>query len=269
MNKSIFKIIGICIGLPILNLVISSTLVAMFVILNQYMEVLASNIYAIALIGDIITLLLIALIFLPSGYGIKDRMNIKKISRKGFFSIILLGIGLSILLIFLTNILEYFIPSYQEVSEQLASSKNYLFDLIIVIVLIPICEEILYRGIIFGYLRKNFDITIAILVQDLIFAIMHLNLVQSIYTFILGIVLALVYTDSDSILGNIIVHILFNLLGILIPTILGEFPNLIIIGLTFTIGIIFTIFSSIKMMGDRKKFIQKRNNRHEIQMVFF
>ncbi|MBU5894754.1 CPBP family intramembrane metalloprotease, partial [Vibrio cholerae O1] len=78
----------------------------------------------------------------------------------------------------------------------------------IAIILIPIYEQIVFRGIIFGYLRKNFNIIGAVLVQALIFGIMHLNLVQGIYTFILGIVLALIYMYSDSILGNITVHII-------------------------------------------------------------
>ena len=87
----------------------------------------------------------------------------------------------------------------------------------------------------------------AVLVQALIFGIMHLNLVQSIYTFILGIVLALIYMYSDSILGNITVHIIFNLLGILIvPKLLIKIPSMSIVLLIIAIG--FIIFSSIKMI---------------------
>ncbi|MFN2987262.1 lysostaphin resistance A-like protein, partial [Escherichia coli] len=87
---------------------------------------------------------------------------------------------------FLSGILTKIIPSYGEVVNQLNVASKSALQLVIAIILIPIYEEIVFRGIIFGYLRKNFNIIVAILVQALIFGIMHLNLVQGIYTFILG-----------------------------------------------------------------------------------
>ena len=246
--KKIFKTIGICIGLPILNLFAVSITKSILLIFTKNIEIVKNNIYPIVLIGDIITLLLIALIFLPSDYGIKDRISIKKIPIKEYFNILILGIGITILVLFLSSILTKLIPSYNEVANQLATSRGCVSQLIITIVLIPIYEEIFYRGIIFGYLRKNFNIIVAIVVQALVFGVMHLNLVQGIYTFILGIVLALIYMYSESILGNITVHIIFNLLGILIiPKLLINFPSMSIVLLI--IAIVFIIFSIIKMIG--------------------
>lgn len=246
--KKIFKTIGICIGLPILNLFVVSITQSILLIFTKNIEIVKNNIYPLVLIGDIITLILIALIFLPSDYGMKDRINIKRIPIKEYFNILILGIGITILLLFLSSILTKLIPSYNEVANQLATSRGSALQLIITIALIPIYEEIFYRGIIFGYLRKNFNIIVAIVVQALVFGIMHLNLVQGIYTFILGIVLALIYMYSESILGNITVHIIFNLLGILIiPKLLINIPNMSIVLLI--IAIVFIIFSSIKMIG--------------------
>lgn len=246
--KKIFKTIGICIGLPILNLFVVSITQSILLIFTKNIEIVKNNIYPLVLIGDIITLILIALIFLPSDYGMKDRINIKRIPIKEYFNILILGIGITILLLFLSSILTKLIPSYNEVANQLATSRGSALQLIITIALIPIYEEIFYRGIIFGYLRKNFNIIVAIVVQALVFGVMHLNLVQGIYTFILGIVLALIYMYSESILGNITVHIIFNLLGILIiPKLLINFQSMSIVLLI--IAIVFIIFSSIKMIG--------------------
>ena len=246
--KKIFKTIGICIGLPILNLFVVSITQSILLIFTKNIEIVKNNIYPLVLIGDIITLILIALILLPSDYGMKERINIKRIPIKEYFNIIILGIGITILLLFLSSILTKLIPSYNEVANQLATSRGSALQLIITIALIPIYEEIFYRGIIFEYLRKNFNIIVAIVVQALVFGVMHLNLVQGIYTFILGIVLALIYMYSESILGNITVHIIFNLLGILIiPKLLINFPSMSIVLLI--IAIVFIIFSSIKMIG--------------------
>ena len=234
--KKIFKTIGICIGLPILNLFVVSITQSILLIFTKNIEIVKNNIYPLVLIGDIITLILIALILLPSDYGMKDRINIKRIPIKEYFNIIILGIGITILLLFLSSILTKLIPSYNEVANQLATSRGSALQLIITIALIPIYEEIFYRGIIFEYLRKNFNIIVAIVVQALVFGVMHLNLVQGIYTFILGIVLALIYMYSESILGNITVHIIFNLLGILIiPKLLINFPSMSIVLLIIAI----------------------------------
>ncbi|HBI7169395.1 TPA: hypothetical protein K8L94_002713, partial [Clostridium perfringens] len=58
----------------------------------------------------------IALIFLPTEYRIKDRINIKKIPMKEYFNIFVLGIRVTILLLFLRGILTKLIPSYNEVA---------------------------------------------------------------------------------------------------------------------------------------------------------
>ncbi|MGU8605152.1 CPBP family glutamic-type intramembrane protease, partial [Clostridium perfringens] len=79
-------------------------------------------------------------------------------------------------------------------------------------------------------------------------------LVQGIYTFILGIVLALIYIYTDSILGNITIHIIFNLLGLLvIPKLLMKFPILSIVLLI--IGIVFSVFSIIKIIDRYEKYL--------------
>lgn len=251
--KKVMKTLGICLGFPILNLVIVSIIQSVSIfILNS--DIIKENIYLLVFVGDLITLILIYVILIPTDYGIKDKINIKKIPLKEYFNIIILGIGVTILLLFLSGILMRLIPGYSEVANQLSTARESIIQLIITIVLIPIYEEIFYRGIIFGYLRKNFNMVLAILFQSLIFGLMHLNLVQGIYTFILGIVLALVYIYTDSILGNITVHIIFNLLGLLvIPKLLMKFPILSIVLLI--IGIVFSVFSIIKIIGRYEKYL--------------
>ncbi|EOU1995224.1 CPBP family intramembrane metalloprotease, partial [Clostridium perfringens] len=214
------------------------------------------NIFSLTILGDILTLVLITIILLPSNERLLRRIKIKKINLKEYFYIIALSIGVSILLLFLSGILSKIIPSYGDVVNQLNVASKSSLQLVIAIILIPIYEEIVFRGIIFGYLRKNFNIIVAVLVQALIFGIMHLNLVQGIYTFILGIVLALIYMYSDSILGNITVHIIFNLLGALIvPMLLSKFPIMVIVLLI--LGIVLFIFSVIKIIGKYEKSLYK------------
>ena len=255
--KKFFKTVGVCLGFPILNFLIVSFIQVFFLgYTKNNISLFQKNIFSLTILGDILTLVLITIILLPSNERLLRRIKIKKINLKEYFYIIALSIGVSILLLFLSGILSKIIPSYGDVVNQLNVASKSSLQLVIAIILIPIYEEIVFRGIIFGYLRKNFNIIVAVLVQALIFGIMHLNLVQGIYTFILGIVLALIYMYSDSILGNITVHIIFNLLGALIvPMLLSKFPIMVIVLLI--LGIALFIFSVIKIIGKYEKSLYK------------
>ncbi|EOU1841776.1 CPBP family intramembrane metalloprotease [Clostridium perfringens] len=255
--KKFFKTVGVCLGFPILNFLIVSFMQVFFLAYTKNnISLFQKNIFSLTILGDILTLVLITIILLPSNERLLRRIKIKKINLKEYFYIIALSIGVSILLLFLSGILSKIIPSYGDVVNQLNVASKSSLQLVIAIILIPIYEEIVFRGIIFGYLRKNFNIIVAVLVQALIFGIMHLNLVQGIYTFILGIVLALIYMYSDSILGNITVHIIFNLLGALIvPMLLSKFPIMVIVLLI--LGIVLFIFSVIKIIGKYEKSLYK------------
>ncbi|WP_199867099.1 CPBP family intramembrane glutamic endopeptidase [Paraclostridium sordellii] len=130
---------------------------------------------------------------------------------------------------------------------QIEDFTSPLLQMIINIILIPVYEEILYRGIIFGYMKNNFNIAISVILQALIWGVMHLNLVQGIYTFILGIVLALIYIYAESILGSIIVNLIFNWLSMMIlPNLILSVPEISI----FLLGIVIicTTFSFVKIV---------------------
>lgn len=261
--KKFFKTTGVCIGFILLNFVILFTLYFIKDI-NFIKGFNFLNEYTIELIGNIITLILIFLIFLKINYKIKHNIkevlikeyfNIKKIPKEEYFNIIILTIGLTILMMFLTNILTNFFPSYNDVSNKLSTLKESVILLITGIILIPIWEEIFFRGIIFGYLRKNYNIKISIIVQALIFGFVHLNFVQGIYAFISGIVFALVYLYSNSMLGNITMHIIYNLLGIIILPFLSTIPINGIVWLI--IGCVCTTFSSVKFISKYNKNLFK------------
>ncbi|WP_195972674.1 CPBP family intramembrane glutamic endopeptidase [Clostridium thermobutyricum] len=253
--KKFFKTIGICLGLPILNLIIISIiqLIAANLIFKN-IDTFRNNMFSLVLIGNIINLIIISFILSSKEYRIKDRIKIKKIPIKKYINILILSIGMTILMLFLSGILSNLLHSYNNVANQLLVARVSIVQSIITVILIPIYEEIFYRGIIFGYLRKNFNGGVAVLIQALVFGVVHLNLVQSIYTFILGIILAIIYIYSDSILGSITAHIIFNLLGLIVlPTLVAKIPSIGIVLLI--IGFIFSIFSIVKIIKVNKKSI--------------
>lgn len=75
--KKVLKTLGICLGFPILNLVIVSVIQSVSIFISNS-DIIKENIYPLVFVGDLITLILIYVILIPTDYGIKDRINIKK-----------------------------------------------------------------------------------------------------------------------------------------------------------------------------------------------
>jgi len=100
--------------------------------------------------------------------------------------------------------------------EQLVDSAPLLEALVMLAVLPPICEEILFRGVLARSLATKLPIWIAIALSALLFSAYHLSLVQAPATFTLGLVFALIAIRSDSVVPSILAHGLNNGLAVLV-----------------------------------------------------
>ena len=78
-----------------------------------------------------------------------------------------------------------------------------------IIVLAPIAEELLYRGLIFGGLAK-WGFWPAAIISGVIFSAVHLDIGSLIPFFIIGIVLAWLFWRRGRLVESIIFHALFN-----------------------------------------------------------
>ncbi|MBY0546878.1 MAG: CPBP family intramembrane metalloprotease [Candidatus Obscuribacterales bacterium] len=77
-------------------------------------------------------------------------------------------------------------------------------------VMAPICEEIIFRGFLFGVLRKNAGTFIALMGSALVFAGIHLDKGGMLMLFAIGFVLALCYERTRSLVPCMIAHGLWN-----------------------------------------------------------
>ena len=86
----------------------------------------------------------------------------------------------------------------------------YFVNLLILGIVPAICEELIFRGIIFQGLKERFSKVVSVLLSALMFALMHQNIVQFIYPFILGCVLAVVMDRTNNLLYPMIIHFFNN-----------------------------------------------------------
>ena len=97
--------------------------------------------------------------------------------------------------------------------KRLRASKSYaslgLWTLPLALIAAPLFEEFIFRGLIFGGLRRSFGVWPATLASAALFAIVH-PAFSIIPVFILGACAALVYERSRSLLAPMIVHAVYN-----------------------------------------------------------
>ncbi|PJI09786.1 MULTISPECIES: CPBP family intramembrane glutamic endopeptidase [Clostridium] len=178
----------------------------------------ATTKYAVIItaIADIIALVIFILMFRKKEKNLIERCKFKKISIFNAIIIILSSIGFAFLCSSLLYLTQNILRDYDKVANSILSGTQSVIGIICMIIIAPIFEEIFFRGIIFNELRKNFNLVLSIIIEALIFALMHGNVKQGIYAFVLGVITALVYIWTDSILSNIVLHMSFNLFGSLI-----------------------------------------------------
>ncbi len=124
---------------------------------------------------------------------------------KGFDPVIILG---GFVMIFTASIviepLLALLPTPPDVE-----ARGWPF-MVSAVLLAPLFEEIICRGMIFGALRARRGTLVALVVSSLIFGIMHLQVTMSINAFVMGLILCYIYICSRSIIAPIILHILNN-----------------------------------------------------------
>ncbi|MBD5131391.1 MAG: CPBP family intramembrane metalloprotease [Clostridiales bacterium] len=82
--------------------------------------------------------------------------------------------------------------------------------------LAPVCEEIIYRGVLATGLRKKKSATVAIVLSALAFMLMHMSPAQVVFQFALGAVSAFILLKSGRLLPSILLHATANSLALVI-----------------------------------------------------
>ena len=74
----------------------------------------------------------------------------------------------------------------------------------------PFAEELAFRGVIYQSYRRQENRWKALLLSSLLFGLMHMNLNQACYAFVMGIALALLVEATDSMIPAFIAHFWVN-----------------------------------------------------------
>lgn len=168
--------------------------------------------------------------------------------------------AVNLLLILVFMLLPGVFADYQELIQNLdIDAGNPIFMIFSVVVFGPLVEEILFRGMIFGKLRRAFSFWPSGIISAVLFGVFHLNLVQGIYAAAFGLVLAYIFEKTETLWGCYLLHALFNMSSYIIS---GYESALEKAGAEMPVGIQLMIsVVSIVIVGLLVKFFGKRADR--------
>lgn len=99
-------------------------------------------------------------------------------------------------------------------------------QVVFMVLLPPVCEELLFRRLLLDRLRVLGDVS-AIVLSALAFALYHMNLFQMLYAFGLGMLFAVVVLLTGSIRDTILLHMCVNGMTVLNNALGSEFFSLL------------------------------------------
>lgn len=118
--------------------------------------------------------------------------------------------------------------------------------LLAVMIVAPIGEEFLFRGLTQRYAKRSLIVPLAILFQGIIFGVYHGNIIQGVYAFILGSVLGFLAYEFGSITPGILLHISINTSLLFVPQVLfktttSSAVTAVMAGIIFVVAIVMAV----------------------------
>jgi membrane protease YdiL (CAAX protease family) len=137
----------------------------------------------------------------------------KLFTVRNIILLIFLGIGCQFFITgFMSVIQKYFtrlFDAYVKQMDQLQDG-NIITVLLLFIIIAPITEELVFRGVILHKANQYVSFLGANILQALLFGLYHWNVIQGFYAAILGFILGAIYYKFRSIVASMLLHMAVN-----------------------------------------------------------
>lgn len=150
---------------------------------------------------------------LKKDYNLNLKLNFD-INAKFYIFIILIWVGYRLTYDNSIAILVQRLSPNSWIHEAFEEMTKYpITALFSVCIVAPIVEEIFCRGYVLDKLAKRYSKNKALILSALFFAILHMNLIQGVNTFLIGIFLGAIYLKTNSLIPCIVLHFVNNTFG--------------------------------------------------------
>ncbi|MBT9779934.1 CPBP family intramembrane metalloprotease [Clostridium sp. MCC353] len=115
-------------------------------------------------------------------------------------------------------------PAYEAQFEDALTSPPLWEQILCTVIAIPAAEELCFRGHIYAPLRDKTGFWVSALFSSAIFGLYHGNMVQGVYSFCLGLLMAWIYERFRSIWASYLFHLTANLTAVMVSQFAGLDP---------------------------------------------
>lgn len=147
-----------------------------------------------------------------SGQTVRGALGLTPFRWAAIAALVPLGVGTSVLVSEADNLMRWLIPDmptlFPDVFEALFAAP--LVGFLIVVVMAPVTEEFLFRGVMLRGLLRRHGTWGACVVSALLFGLIHLNPPQILAGFLGGLLLAAVHLKTGSVWPCVWLHAVYN-----------------------------------------------------------
>lgn len=184
--------------------------------ISPYASFIEQMTIELSIIGNCLCVLVFALIFKFTSTPLSEKAYINPFPSRFFVSMIILGVatayGIALALGYIEStgiIPEEWLKTQEETyTDVIAASPVMQF--FCVGLMAPVLEEILFRGLILGTLKKEMHPWVAIIISAVSFGIAHGTAISFIYATGLGLLMGWLFVRFNSVLPTIIFHMAYN-----------------------------------------------------------
>lgn len=148
---------------------------------------------------------------------VRKEKYVSAISKNDVSKYVLYGCTFNLAITLIINLIPQSFMDKYNMSVGLATTGNLFLMIVATGIMGPIAEEITFRHFILQPNRRVSE-KYAIIISAISFGIMHGNIIQGTYTFILGLLFAREDIKENNLLPSIIMHITINTSSVLISS---------------------------------------------------
>ncbi|MCG8632505.1 MAG: CPBP family glutamic-type intramembrane protease [Desulfobacterales bacterium] len=130
-----------------------------------------------------------------------------------FLLVIPVNIGITIVVLILTAVIDAPVKTHSLIQyiSYAPNSWTVIFWLVAIFTILPVVEEVFFRGFIYNMLKTKVSVGLACIIQAFLFAVCHpYGIAGNVGIFILGLVLAVVYEKKGCLLSPVFIHCIKN-----------------------------------------------------------
>lgn len=192
--------------------------------------------------------------------------NVKRtFSIRQLTGVVLLVPGMQFFSSYLIGVVSMAFPQWLDQYEELLKTAGLdssitLPMLLYSVLLAPVCEELIFRGTTMHLARKAVPFWLANVMQAFLFGLFHMNWIQGIYAFALGLVLGYVCEKGGSIYYSIFLHFLFNFWGTVISNALAGMESTVLLSVIMLVVTIVSLTLGLFLFVSGTRIKKERND---------